>query len=85
MMEHDLHSGRPEDVLFSIDCHAGLRERSVLRSQLAGLYSCDGLGRSAGPRLPPGLLCEHAGMRLESHPGSRKLRRGSGREREARS
>lgn len=39
MMEHDLHPGRPEEVLFCIDCHAGLYERAVLRSQLEYLYT----------------------------------------------
>ena len=39
MMEHDLHPGRPEEVLFCIDCHAELYERAVLRSQLEYLYS----------------------------------------------
>ena len=42
MMEHDLHPGRPEEVLFCIDCHAGLCDRAVLRSQLEYLYSYDG-------------------------------------------
>lgn len=42
MMEHDLHPGRPEEVLFCIDCHAGQCERAVLRSQLEYLYSYDG-------------------------------------------
>ena len=39
MMEHDLHPGRPEEVLFCIDCHAGLYDRDVLRAQLEYLYS----------------------------------------------
>ena len=39
MMEHDLHPGRPEEVLFCIDCHAELYKRSVLRSQLEYLYN----------------------------------------------
>lgn len=39
MMEHDLHPGRPEDVLYCIDFHAGVYERSVLQSQLSSLYS----------------------------------------------
>ena len=39
MMEHDLHPSRPEEVLFCIDCHAGLYDRAVLRSQLEYLYS----------------------------------------------
>ncbi len=38
MMEHDLHPGRPEEVLFCIDCHPGLYDRAVLRSQLECLY-----------------------------------------------
>jgi hypothetical protein len=42
MMEHDLPPGRPEEVLFCIDCHAGLYDRAVLRSQLEYLYSHDG-------------------------------------------
>jgi hypothetical protein len=41
MMDNDLHPGRPEEVLFCIDCHAGLYDRTVLRSQLEGLYSHD--------------------------------------------
>ena len=42
MMEHDLHPGRPEEVLFCIDCHADLYHRAVLRSQLECLYSHNG-------------------------------------------
>ncbi len=42
MMEHDLHPGRPEEVLSCIDCHAGLYDRDVLRSQLEYLYSPEG-------------------------------------------
>jgi hypothetical protein len=42
MMEHDLHPGRREEVLFCIDCHAGLYDRDVLRSQLDYLYSHNG-------------------------------------------
>jgi hypothetical protein len=42
MMEHDLHPGRPEEVVFCIDCHARLYDRAVLRSQLEYLYSHDG-------------------------------------------
>ena len=41
MMEHDLHPGRPEEVLFCIDCHAGLSDRPVLRAQLTYLYGYD--------------------------------------------
>lgn len=42
MLEHDLHPGRPAEVLFCIDCHADLYERAVLRSQLEELYSHEG-------------------------------------------
>jgi hypothetical protein len=42
MMDNDLHPGRPEEVLFCIECHAGLYDRTVLRSQLEGLYSHEG-------------------------------------------
>lgn len=38
MMEHDLHPGRPEEVLFCIDCNPGLYDPAVLRSQLGCLY-----------------------------------------------
>lgn len=42
MMEHDLHPGRREEVLFCIECHAGgLYDRAVLRSQLEYLYGHD--------------------------------------------
>jgi hypothetical protein len=41
MMDNDLHPGRPEEVLFCIDCQAGLYDRTLLRSQLEGLYSHD--------------------------------------------
>jgi hypothetical protein len=41
MMDNDLHPGRPEEVLFCIDCHAGLDDRIILRSQLECLYSHD--------------------------------------------
>ncbi|CAN5714978.1 hypothetical protein BH24ACT18_BH24ACT18_06090 [soil metagenome] len=42
MTEHDLHPGRPEEVIFCIDCHAGLGVRGVLRSQLTCLYGNGG-------------------------------------------
>jgi hypothetical protein len=42
MMEHDLHPGRPEEVLFCIDCHASLYDRTVLRSQLEYLHGHGG-------------------------------------------
>jgi hypothetical protein len=38
MLEHDLHPGRPEDVVYCIDCYAGTSQRSVLRTQLEQLY-----------------------------------------------
>ncbi len=41
MMEHDLHPGRPEEVLFCIDCHANLYDRAILRSQLEYLHGHD--------------------------------------------
>ena len=44
MMEHDLHPGRPEEVLFCIDCHPGLYDRAVLRSQLGCLYDSAKVG-----------------------------------------
>ena len=53
MMEHDLHPGRREEVLFCIDCHADLYDRAVLRSQLECLYSHNGRqigGLAAGHR-----------------------------------
>lgn len=39
MMEHDLHPGRPEDVLYCIDFHADNCDRAVLQSQLSSLYN----------------------------------------------
>ena len=38
MMEHDLHPGRPAEVLFCVDCHASLCCRDTLRAQLGDLY-----------------------------------------------
>ena len=43
MMEHDLHPGRPEEVLFCIECHASLSDRAILRARLA--YPPDHGGR----------------------------------------
>jgi hypothetical protein len=51
MMEYDLHPGRPEEVLFCIDCHASLDDRAVLRSQLEYLYSHDGRQEAGSPSL----------------------------------
>ena len=38
MMEHDLHPGRPDEVLYCVDCHADLCGRAALRTQLGRLY-----------------------------------------------
>ena len=38
MLEHDLHPGRPAEVLFCVDCHASLCCRNTLRAQLGDLY-----------------------------------------------
>lgn len=38
MIDYDLHPGRPEEVLFCIDCYAKPGERAVLREQLRDLY-----------------------------------------------
>ena len=50
MLDNDLHPGRPEEVLFCIDCHAGLYDRTLLRSQLECLYSHDRRESIDGPR-----------------------------------
>jgi hypothetical protein len=42
MMENDLHPGRPEEVLFCIDCHAEVAGRDILRSQLEDIHSFHG-------------------------------------------
>ncbi len=54
MMEHDLHPGRPDDVLFCIDCHASLCDRNVLRSQLEGLYRGEGARELSKPQVAAG-------------------------------
>ena len=38
MTEYDLHPGRPDEVLYCVDCYADLYGRSVLRTQLGRLY-----------------------------------------------
>jgi hypothetical protein len=38
MMEYDLHPGRPDEVLYCVDCYAELCCRDVLRTQLGRLY-----------------------------------------------
>lgn len=45
MMDHDLHPGRREEVLFCIDCYRDdLYSRAVLRSQLDQLYGMERAG-----------------------------------------
>jgi hypothetical protein len=38
MTEHDLHPGRPDEVLYCVDCYADLYGRGILRTQLGRLY-----------------------------------------------
>jgi hypothetical protein len=38
MMEYDLHPGRPDEVLYCVDCYAEFCSRAVLRTQLGRLY-----------------------------------------------
>ncbi len=38
MMEHDLHPGRPAEVLYCVDCYATIYTRAILRAQLGRLY-----------------------------------------------
>jgi hypothetical protein len=38
MTEHDLHPGRPDEVLYCVDCYADLCGRGILRTQLGRLY-----------------------------------------------
>ena len=42
MMEHDLHPGRPDEVLYCADCYGDLCCRNVLREQLGRLYRLGG-------------------------------------------
>jgi hypothetical protein len=42
MTEYDLHPGRPDEVIYCIDCYADLCGRSVLRTQLGRLYCLGG-------------------------------------------
>jgi hypothetical protein len=44
MMDHDLHPGRPGEVLFCIECQAEIQDRDVLRAQLEDIYSFHGQG-----------------------------------------
>ena len=38
MMEHDLHPGRPDEVVYCVDCYAELCRRTTLKTQLGDLY-----------------------------------------------
>jgi len=38
MTEYDLHPGRPDEVLYCVDCYVDLCGRAVLRTQLGRLY-----------------------------------------------
>jgi hypothetical protein len=48
MTEYDLHPGRPDEVLYCVDCYADLYGRSVLRTQLGRLYRLSGLVPNRG-------------------------------------
>lgn len=48
MMDHDLHPGRPDDVVYCIGCYASLYERPLLRSQLLELYACERQPQAVG-------------------------------------
>jgi hypothetical protein len=45
MTEYDLHPGRPDEVLYCVDCYAGFYGRNVLRGQLGKLYRLSATGR----------------------------------------
>jgi hypothetical protein len=45
MTEYDLHPGRPDEVLYCVDCYANLYGRNVLRTQLGRLYYLSGATR----------------------------------------
>ena len=48
MTEYDLHPGRPDEVLYCVDCYADPYGRSVLRTQLGRLYHLSGVVRDRG-------------------------------------
>ena len=48
MTEYDLHPGRPDEVLYCVDCYADLYGRSILRTQLERLYHLSGLVPNRG-------------------------------------
>jgi hypothetical protein len=45
MMEYDLHPGRPDEVLYCVDCYADLCGRDTLRTQLGRLYRLSSTSR----------------------------------------
>ena len=45
MTEYDLHPGRPDEVLYCVNCYANLYGRNVLRTQLGRLYHLSGATR----------------------------------------
>ncbi len=42
MTEYDLHPGRPDEVLYCVDCYADFCCRDALRAQLGRLYRLSG-------------------------------------------
>ena len=46
MMEYDLHPGRPDEVLYCVDCYADFCCRDALRAQLGRLYRLGGVLQS---------------------------------------
>ena len=46
MTEYDLHPGRPDEILYCMDCYADLPDRTTLRIQLGRLYSLGGLANN---------------------------------------
>jgi len=47
MMEYDLHPGRPDEVLYCVDCYADFCCRDALRGQLGRLYRLGGILQSS--------------------------------------
>ncbi len=45
MMEYDLHPGRPDEVLYCVNCYADLCGRDTLRAQLGRLYRLSSTAR----------------------------------------
>jgi hypothetical protein len=46
MMEHDLHPGRPDEILYCVDFYADLCGRGTLRTQLGELYHLGSAARN---------------------------------------